>query len=74
MPLWLGRTLQIVVPGLAVSVVGVVLGGLAKWAFDIPDDVAARAGGLIALAAMGVSLALVLFRWRRKQSGKAEPD
>jgi hypothetical protein len=41
---------------------GVLLGGLAKWAFGISDDVAARAGGIIAGAALMSSIAVALFR------------
>ena len=67
MPLWLRRALQIVVPVLAVSVGGVVLGGFVKWAFGIPDDIAARVGGIIAVAALVVSFAVVLFRIYRNR-------
>jgi hypothetical protein len=68
MPFPLRRAFQIVAPVLAVSVGGVVLGGLVKLAFGIPNDVAARAGGIIAVAALVVSFAVVLFRiyWNRR--------
>jgi hypothetical protein len=67
MPLWFRRALQVVAPFLAVSMGGVLLGGLAKWAFGISDDVAARAGGIIAGAALVLSTAVVLFRVYRKR-------
>jgi hypothetical protein len=70
MPSWLGRALPVVVPILAVSVGGVVLGGLVKWAFGVPDDVAAKVGGVIAVAAFVLSLTVALYRIYRNRRAR----
>ncbi len=67
MPSWLIRILPVVVPAVALSVVGVLVGALVKWAFGIPEDVALAAGKWIAIGSLVLTFVIYLFKTFRKK-------
>ena len=65
---WLMAVLPILIPIVLLSVVGVVVGGLVKWLFDIPDDVATVAGAWIAGGSLLLSIGIFAFKKFRNRA------
>lgn len=60
MSAWLIRILPVVVRALALCIFGVLIGALAKWLFNIPDEVAFRVGQWIVIASLVPTLLIVV--------------
>ena len=65
---WLMAILPILIPIVVLSVVGVVVGGLVKWLFDIPDEVATTAGYWIAGGSLVFSFGMFLLKKFRSRA------
>lgn len=68
MPAWLVKVLPIVIPIVVLSVLGVVVGGIVKTVFNIPDEVATKAGFYIAVGSLLIPVSMFVIRKIRNRS------